>query len=90
MESVGVDVATSTMEPHELTDAIEDVLSEFSEVDRDIVVMRLVGQLSVREIAAFTGVSKSQVDRKLPALQERLADAFRNHPAITEYVHGSG
>lgn len=89
MESVGVDVATSTMEPHELTDVIEDILSEFSEIDQDIIVMHLVGGLSVREIADMTGISKSQVHRKLPLLQQRLADAFRNNPTITEYVNGS-
>jgi len=76
---------------HPLTDAIEVSMAAFlatlSDLERDIVVMSVVGKLSIREISAATGLSKSDVHRRLPGLMDRLAEAFQSNPEIMEYLN---
>jgi len=77
----------STMErSHPLEAAIDKALSGFSELDRDMVIMHLVAGLSIRQIAGLTGLSKSDVGRRLPKLKERLATAMRGMAEFGKYT----
>lgn len=79
----------STMErKHPLEAAIAEAMSDFTELEQDMLVMLLVGQMSYRRIAESVGLSKSEVHRRLPKLQERLAKAFKSNPEILKYVGG--
>jgi RNA polymerase sigma factor (sigma-70 family) len=84
----GQDPQKSSIEPHELADVLDELLSELDEQSRDMVVMHVSG-LSVREIAEMVGVSKSQVHRKLPELMEQLADKLKNNTEVMAYVQGT-
>lgn len=80
----------STVErKHPLDAAIEAAFVDFSDDDRDMIVMHLVGGLSTRQISEFTGVSKSEVHRRLPKLQEKLAEAMKSNPEILKHIGGT-
>lgn len=76
-------------EDHPLSGVIEKVLAEFSEQDRDIIVMSLMGQLSVRQIADNVGLSKSEVHRRLQVLVPELTAHLKENHAVSNYL-GSG
>lgn len=86
----GEDPAQSSMEDqdHELGDTIRQLLNDFSEDDRDILVMHTNG-LSVRDIASNLGWDKMKVHRRLPGLMQKLAEKFRTNPEIMEHIYGS-
>lgn len=87
MESApGDEPRRSTMEAHPLADVIDELLQQMDETDRDIVVMHTVGGMSIRDIAQTTGLSKSDVHRRLPNLMEQLTDLLKNNPTIRKYM----
>lgn len=53
---------------HPLREAFEKLFEEFDETERELLTMSLIGNLSVRRIAEFIGLSKSEVGRRLNAL----------------------
>lgn len=76
------------MPSNDLSEVIEVVLAEFSPDERDILVMSLVGNMSIREIAAAMELSKSDVHRRLRPLVERLTELFESNPEIARYLSG--
>lgn len=86
----GDDPEPSSMEDqdHQVGDVIRELLADFSEDDRDILVMHTNG-LSVRDIASNLGWDKMKVHRRLPGLMERLAEKFTTNPEIMEHIYGN-
>lgn len=73
---------------HSLDQIIASAMEELTDTERAIAVAAFVEGLSVRQIAELTGVSKSEIHRKLPVLKERLAKSLIKHEEITRYVAG--
>jgi RNA polymerase sigma-70 factor (ECF subfamily) len=65
---------------NELRYRVQEALSQISDLDREVLVMRYLEQLSSREIAAIIGISESAVNmrhlRALRRLRGRLQDAL--------------
>jgi RNA polymerase sigma factor (sigma-70 family) len=68
--------------------AVAAVLEGLSEDEKDMLMMRLVSEMSVRDIADCMGMSKSDVHRRLPPLIKRVKDLLRADPTIKEYLNG--
>jgi RNA polymerase sigma factor (sigma-70 family) len=73
-------------QPHSLQEVIEKILAEFDETDREILVMSLMGELSVRQIADMVGLSKSEVHRRLQVLVPELTAHLKENDAVTDYI----
>lgn len=71
---------------HPLADVITTLLEDLDDVSRDIIQMKLLADMSVREIGAHLGLSKSDVHRRVQGLMDRLAEMFENSPEIKEYL----
>ena len=86
MAAPGEYVAAPT--EHPLADVIAGLLGEMDDTSREIIQMKLLADMSVREIAEALGLSKSDVHRRVQALTDRLAEMFENSPEIKEYLNG--
>lgn len=73
-------------EEHPLTEVIEKVLAEFDETDREILIMSLMGELSVRQIADMVGLSKSEVHRRLAVLKPELEAHLKENHAVNNWI----
>lgn len=73
----GEDPETSTIEESDETikSLVDALVPDLSELERDILIMHVNG-LSVRKIADYVGISKSEIHRKLPELLELLAGGY--------------
>jgi len=71
---------------HPLKDVIAELLGEFNETDKALIVMKVVEGLSIRDIAEVMQLSKSDVHRRLKPLMERLKELFMSNPEIVEFM----
>ncbi len=79
----GAAVQPAGTESVDFSDCFANALAELPELTQTVVVLRLVEQLSGKEVKAILGCSGSEVSRRLHAgmdhLRERLAGAY---PAV--------
>jgi len=82
------DDAPPDVAAHPLQEVIAEALATFTETERDLLVMKTVEGLSIRDIAEVMRLSKSDVHRRLKPLLQRLTDLLKDHPEIREYLDG--
>lgn len=73
---------------HPLDAAIASAMSELTEAEQTLAVMAFVEGLSVRQIADLSGISKSEIHRRLPALRVKLAALLKSNPDVVSYMGG--
>ena len=76
------------MPSNDLSEAVESALAEFLPPDRDILIMSLIGDMSIRDIATALELSKSDVHRRLGPLRDRLTELLESTPEIARYLSG--
>lgn len=79
MVNMSVDSKTpaSNVEKEERIDFVNRILRELKPSDRDIIIMRYLGDMSYKEIAAATRMSVSAVGEKLSRLLSNLEEKFK-------------